>query len=45
MPVTEDIAKRVLCLPLYYELEGKHLKYINQIRFHKNKYKLYKELI
>lgn len=31
MPVTEDIAKRVLCLPLYYDLSTKEVDLICQI--------------
>lgn len=31
VPVTEDISRRVLCLPLYYELEPEQVKRICQI--------------
>ena len=31
MPVSEDIAKRILCLPLYYKLDVKHIDIICDI--------------
>lgn len=41
MPVTEDIAKRVLCLPLYYELSNEEVDMICRIilRIQNNYYK------
>ena len=31
MPITDDIAKRVLCLPLYYDLSLKEVEYIARL--------------
>jgi dTDP-4-amino-4,6-dideoxygalactose transaminase len=31
MEVTDDIAKRVLCLPLYYELTDEEIDWISRI--------------